>query len=256
MNLLLRIFPIMVLAAIFSCGRPGYQKTLLPQDLPPANPLIRDDYAIEISADRVRLTKEYFRIHHAQLHSTMPAEDNIDAIRFAPRIVVVHYTVIPTLEKTVNYFASETIDGARELIAANGALNVGVQFIVDRDGTIYRSYPDDVMSRHTIGLNHVAIGIENIGDGDLNDKKASVPLTDAQVEANVALIQYLANKHPTLAFVIAHSEYLALEDPRHPAHNLFHEDKPGYRTDKVDPGKRFMKQLRKGLDRAAKDGSS
>jgi N-acetylmuramoyl-L-alanine amidase len=215
--------------------------------MPVAMPEIRDDFAIEITEERVRLTREYFRLHNAELHAGMPPENTVEAIRFAPQLVLVHYTVIPTLEKTVDYFASETIDGSREVVAANGALNVGVQFIVDRDGTIYRSYPENVMSRHVIGLNHVAIGIENVGNGDLEQPDATAPLTHAQLDANVALIRYLAGKYPTIRFVVGHHEYQDLEDPKHPAHDLFQEDKPAYRTEKEDPGKKFMEALRKGL---------
>ena len=42
------------------------------------------------------------------------------------------------------------------------------------------------MARHCIGLNHVAIGIENVGDGE------KLPLTPAQVQADAALVRATA----------------------------------------------------------------
>jgi len=43
--------------------------------------------------------------------------------------------------------------------------------------------PETWMARHAIGFNHVAIGIENVGDG------ARWPLTDAQADADAALVR-------------------------------------------------------------------
>ena len=42
-------------------------------------------------------------------------------------------------------------------------------FIVDRDGTIHQLVRLKWMCRHTVGLNHVAFGIEHVGisDGDV-----------------------------------------------------------------------------------------
>lgn len=52
-------------------------------------------------------------------------------------------------------------------MAGSSALNVSTQFLVDRDGTIFRLLPDTTFARHVIGLNHLAIGIENIGCDDM-----------------------------------------------------------------------------------------
>ena len=50
--------------------------------------------------------------------------------------------------------------------------------VTDTDGTIYRLMPEDRVGRHAIGLNHVSIGVENVGDGK------RWPMTAAQVAAN------------------------------------------------------------------------
>ncbi len=93
----------------------------------------------------------------------------------------------------------------------------------------------------------MAIGIENVGDGDLHRRRAEAPLTPEQLAANIALVRYLAGRYPSIDYLIGHSEYRQLERPAHPAHELFHEELPEYRTEKSDPGKRFMRQLRRAL---------
>lgn len=248
---LLRFFLILLLVVFHGCGSPkkAFQRTVLPE-LPPApKPEINTSFAIDVDEERVALTKAYFEAHNQKLFQSFPQSNDVSSIRFDPKIVVVHFTVINSLKKTVDYFAPNTIASNRGVVAKSGALNVGVQFIVDRDGSIYQQYPDNVMARHVIGLNHVAIGIENIGNADLGtpaigDKS---PLTEAQLAANTALIRYLAGKYPDLDYVIGHYEYRDLEHPSHPAHELFVEDQPSYRTEKVDPGQRFMRTLRTRL---------
>ncbi len=64
--------------------------------------------------------------------------------------------------------------------------------------------PETWMARHCIGLNHVSIGVGNVGDGE------KYPLTDAQVEANAALVRYLAGKHD-ITHLIGHSESRMME---------------------------------------------
>lgn len=233
------------------CASARYSRSLLPEGVGGSAPVVRTEHATTIDAERVRLTREYLRIHNPELAAALPAADVAESISFEPRVIVVHYTAIPALEETLETFAGPHIDSNRELILANGRLNVGVQFVVDRDGTIYALYPETAIARHTIGLNHVAIGIENVGDGDLRRRRASAPLTEEQLEANVALVRYLAGKYPSIDYLIGHSEYRWLERPRHPAHELFREELPAYRTDKVDPGRRFLKRLRRELREAA-----
>ena len=91
------------------------------------------------------------------------------------------------------------------------------------------------MLRHTIGLNHTAIGIENIADG------MALPLTEEQIAANIRLIEYLAQKHE-IDYVIGHHEY-----QRFVGHPLWKETDPNYLTEKTDPGDANMKLIRAGL---------
>ena len=149
-----------------------------------------------------------------------------------PKVVVVHWTAIPTMDATFDAFDPAVLPGARKEISSAGTLNVSSQYLVDRDGTIYQLLPETMMARHTIGLNHVAIGIENVGNG------ADLPLTNAQLASNAAIIRYLAGKY-ALEYLIGHYEYTRFE-----GHTLWRERDKAYRTEKTDPGEDFMQRLR------------
>ena len=150
-------------------------------------------------------------------------------------MVVLHWTAIPTLEGSLEAFQPERLPSARGDIQQAGALNVSAHYLVDRDGTIYQLLPDTVMARHTIGLNHCAIGIENVGG------TPETPLTEAQLESNTLLVRFLAKKYP-IEYLIGHYEYTAFE-----GHPLWLEKDSGYRTLKTDPGEAFMDQVRQNL---------
>jgi len=157
-----------------------------------------------------------------------------DDLEFEPQMVVLHWTAIETLEGTFNTFDRETLSGRPDISGA-GDVNVSIQFVVDQDGTIYRLQPETWMARHVIGLNHVAIGVENVGTGSSD----SDTLTDEQIHANIHLIRYLVAKYPTIEYVIGHHEY-----QRFAGHRLWGELDDSYRTSKIDPGDRFMAAVR------------
>ena len=174
------------------------------------------------------MSREYIRAHYGL--------DVVD-IEIVPRIVVLHWTAAPTLEGSFHAFAPETIPGGRSELTGAGEVNVSTHFLVDRDGTIYRLMPETWMARHVIGLNYDAIGIENVGGaGGAED------LTPAQGAANVALIRDLARRHPAIEYLIGHSEYREFE-----GHPLWRERDAGYRTEKIDPGARFLREVRAGV---------
>ena len=149
-----------------------------------------------------------------------------------PKIVVIHHTVIPSLEETFEAFYSAKLPNSRPKIADASALNVSAQFLVDRDGSTYRLMPENYMARHVIGLNHCSIGIENVGG------TKDLPLTREQLQANVQLVRYLKEKYD-IQYLIGHQEYTNFE-----GHDLWLEVDDGYRTEKDDPGIQFMKDLR------------
>ena len=184
------------------------------------------DRPISFDEQRIKLTLEYLASHYGIIQ---------EYPTILPRMVVVHWTAIPTMEATFNTFNPSTLSNNRSDIQSAGALNVSSQFLVDTDVTIYRLMPETTMARHVIGLNHCAIGIENVGPG------ADGKLTLAQLESNVILINYLQKKYP-IKFVIGHYEYQNFV-----GHPLWLEKDAGYRTEKVDPGIEFMEALRKQI---------
>jgi N-acetyl-anhydromuramyl-L-alanine amidase AmpD len=184
------------------------------------------DKPIPFDKERIQLTLEYIHKHYAP-----DAPD----ITITPQAIVLHYTVTPTFDATWNYFSHTRIEAARPELQREGELNVSSQFLVDRDGTIYRLMPETWMARHCIGLNRVAIGVENVGDAEEH------PLTDRQVDADAALVRYLAAKY-SITYLLGHHEYRRMEKTP-----LFLELVPGYRTGKSDPGADFMRRVRAKL---------
>ena len=157
-----------------------------------------------------------------------------DAPTITPKMVVVHWTAVPTFEQTFKVFEPPTLRGSRPDIKEAGALNVSAHYLVDRDGSIAQLLPDTIMARHVIGLNHCAIGIENVG----SDTRR---LTDAQLRANTWLIRRLKERY-SIEYLIGHYEYRLFE-----GHSLWKEKDEGYRTEKIDPGAVFMLRLRDEL---------
>lgn len=150
-----------------------------------------------------------------------------------PKMIVLHWTVIPTLEKSFNAFNKSTLPNWRPDINSVSGLNVSSQFLVDRDGTIYRLMPETTMARHVIGLNHCAIGIENVGGGK------DLPLTQQQIDANIWLVNYLSKKYD-IDYLIGHYQYTNFEGT-----DLWLEKDEGYRTKKTDPGEDFLNAVKK-----------
>ena len=87
-------------------------------------------------------------------------------------------------------------------------------------------------ARHCIGLDHIAIGIENVGDGE------RYPLTAAQVAANAALVRQLAGQF-RITHLLGHHEVMQFRD-----HPYFVERVASYHNVKADPGAAFMASVR------------
>lgn len=180
---------------------------------------------IEFQERRVALTKEYIKEHYGL---------DVKEITIVPKIIVIHHTAIDDLNDSLSRFVSETLPSIRADINSGGALNVSAHFMVARDGTIHQLMPLNVMARHVIGLNYNSIGIENVGGEGGADN-----LTKEQLAANIALVQELQKRFPTIEYLIGHYEYRCFE-----GHELWLERDKGYRTHKDDPSQRFMGMLR------------
>jgi len=186
------------------------------------------DKPIPFSEQRIALTRDYIKQHYGL---------TVQNIEIVPRIIVLHWTAGPTFQGSYNTFVPESLEGSRPDLAGASDLNVGIQFLVDRDGTIYRLMPETWMARHVIGLNYNSIGVENVGGA-----RGVADLTDAQVQANIRLVRYLAHKYPTIDYLIGHYEYRQMENTP-----LWLERDTTYRTGKTDPGEGFMAAVREGV---------
>ena len=185
---------------------------------------------IPFNDDRMELTASYLQAHTGRNPSGNPDSDSL----MTPRLIVLHWTATASLQAAYNTFSPTVLRG-RPDIAGAGTVNVSAHYIVDRDGMVYQAMADTRVGRHTFGLNHVAIGIEIVGDGDEH------PLTDSQVSANAALIRCLTKRHD-ISHLIGHYEYRKMEGT-----GLFVELDPDYRSSKVDPGAPFMEAVRQQL---------
>jgi N-acetylmuramoyl-L-alanine amidase len=194
--------------------------------------LIVSAAALEIVQKPIRFSKHRHELTLGYIHEhygLSPKDITID-----PRIIVVHFTAIPTFAGSFEAFDSEELPSSRSDISGGGSANVSVQYLVDRDGTVYQLMPDNWMARHVIGLNYSSIGIENVGNlGDL---------TEFQLKADIELIRHIGKRYPGIEYLIGHSEYRCFEKSP-----FWLEKDRGYRTEKNDPGEAFMRGLRDAL---------
>jgi len=215
------------LLSFTACGkeevRPLVCKTKLIQ------PLQIIDKPIDFGPDRIAMTKEYIKSHYGK---------DVDNIEITPKIILLHWTAEMDFDKSFKRLQPEKLLSDRKDIVKASALNVSSQFMVARDGTIYRLMPENWMARHVIGLNYSSIGIENVGGkGNKIDD-----LTPAQRQANIDLVFYLKSKYPSIEYLVGHHEYKQMEST-----SLWLEKDKGYRTVKSDPGEKFMSDIRNGV---------
>lgn len=182
---------------------------------------------IQFDERRISLTREYQLTHYG-----------IDSksIEIEPKMIVLHWTCISSFDVTFRIFNTTTLPANRR-DKLPGDLNVSSHFLVDRDGRIYQLMPETWMARHVIGLNHYAIGIENVGGVDEKDD-----LTEEQAKSNAFLVCHLKSKYPNIKYVIGHNEYLKFAKTP-----LWLEKDPTYQTEKTDPGPTFVRKVKKLL---------
>ncbi len=174
---------------------------------------------------RTELSLAYLKKRHNLVQKT-PA--------IKPKMIVLHWTASRSLMGAFNAFNPSVLPSSRRAIAGASKLNVSAHYLVDRNGSIYQLLPDTVFARHVIGLNYCAIGIENVGSN-------KYPLTTAQLKANEQLVRYLCQRYP-IQYLIGHYEHTWFKNTP-----LWRETDPYYHSDKTDPGRIFMKNIRIAL---------
>lgn len=195
----------------------------------PIQPLKIIDKPIDFGQERIAMTKEYIKSHYGM---------SVENIEITPKIIMLHWTAEMDFDKSFKRLQPEKLLSDRKDIMKASALNVSSQFMVARDGTIYRLMPEDWMARHVIGLNYSSIGVENIG----GKRNKIDDLTAAQRQANIDLVLYLKAKYPSIEYLVGHHEYKQMEST-----SLWLEKDKGYRTVKSDPGEKFMSDIREGV---------
>jgi N-acetyl-anhydromuramyl-L-alanine amidase AmpD len=193
-----------------------------------AEPYSIRERPISFSPWRLEATQRYCVLHYGEKFK----DASVD-----PKVIVLHWTGMATLERSWKAFDPEKLPPTRGELAKAGDVNVSAHFLVDRDGTIYRLMPETRMARHTIGLNPVAIGVENVGGASDKDD-----LTPEQADADAWLVRFLKERHPGIEYLIGHHEYLSFKGSA-----LWLEKDPAYKTIKQDPGARFLRVVRARL---------
>jgi len=153
-----------------------------------------DQDPIPFGADRRRQMRAYSKRHYGVAEARL----------LEPKVIVEHYTASTTYSSAYGTFAANAPDvefGERPGVCAH--------FVVDRDGTIHQLVPLRLRCRHTVGLNHVAIGIEHVGVSD-----ADVMGRPAQLAASLRLTRWLQGRYGIgTRDVIGHAE--SLSSPYH-----------------------------------------
>jgi murein peptide amidase A len=121
-----------------------------------------------------------------------------------PRVVVLHLSVSDTAESVIQTFARNQPDP--ELGELPGLC---AHYVVDPDGRIYEIVSRRLMCRHTVGLNHVAFGIEHVGR-----RHSDVMGRRRELRASLRLVRWLQDRYGIRTRdVIGHNE--SLDSPYH-----------------------------------------
>ena len=180
------------------------------------------------SPERRELTRAYALAHYG-----------IDDWRLIdPQMIIVHYTATDSESVSLSTFKPARLGSDRNDIALGGELNVGVHYLIGKDGTIWSLLPESDMGRHAVGFNHLAIGIEMVAATEKG-------LTPGQLGAAARLVADIARRNPSIVYLFGHHEYRQASR----AHfALYRELQAGYLPpEKSDPGQAFMAALRETL---------
>jgi N-acetylmuramoyl-L-alanine amidase len=117
-----------------------------------------------------------------------------------PKVIVEHYTATSSYAPAWNTFAANAPD-----VELRERPGVCAHFLIDGDGTITQLVPLTLRCRHTIGLNHVAVGVEHVGVSD-----AGVMTNRRQLAASLRLTRWLQGRFGIRTRdVIGHAESLS-----------------------------------------------
>ena len=148
---------------------------------------------IPMPAKRKREMRAYSKRHYGKAR-----------LKLHPRVIVEHIAVASSAQAVINTFAPDVPDPELHELP-----NVCSHYLISESGKILELVSPRIRCRHTVGLNHVAIGIEHVGfsDGDvLHNRK--------RLRASLRLTAYLRCTYGiAIRNVIGHSE--SLSSPYH-----------------------------------------
>ena len=153
-----------------------------------------------------------------------------------PRLIVLHFTAGPTYRSAWQTFASD---------APNMGERPGVcsHFVVAKNGRIHRLVRPGIRCRHTIGLNHRAIGVEMVQEGGRSSHWADRQILhrNRQIHAALHLVGWLKQRFGIrMRDVIGH----AMAN-----HSPYFKDLEGWRNDHTDWLRRDVLDFRHRLRR-------
>ena len=188
-------------------------------------------------SQRKFLTALYRQKHTGDCDSDKNGVDS--CVKIKPKMIVLHMTDLPTLEQSFEYMKEPVLREEREKLISKSydRVNVSAHYMVDRDGLIYALMPEDYMARSAIGVNHVAIAIENVG------MNIDAP-TREQVDSDLKLVRYLMKKYKIKpSDIYSHASTSELREIRSP---LFKElDEKYFEFKKC--GEKILREVKKRL---------
>jgi hypothetical protein len=110
--------------------------------------------------------------------------------RLRPTMIVLHYSESDTYTSVRSVFAAD-------LPNRGETPGTCAHYVVDQDGTIHELVPPTLVCRHTVGRNHLAIGIEFVQSSRGHDPRWATQQVlgrRAQAAAGVALVEYLQRR--------------------------------------------------------------
>jgi N-acetyl-anhydromuramyl-L-alanine amidase AmpD len=125
-----------------------------------------------------------------------------------PKVIVLHFTATDSYSAVWSTFDSNSPD-------LGETPGVCSQYVIEQDGTIDELVPPRIRCRHTIGLNHVAIGVEMVQEAPNGSHAADLAILHRrpQVRSAMHLVAFLHQKFGIpLREVIGHA---MANDDRH-----------------------------------------
>ncbi len=105
-------------------------------------------------------------------------------------MIVIHSTGGPTCDTATGqpvWIKAGPLEDDLRIIGTHPVL--GIHYMIDRDGTVRGSVPEDQVAYHVFTYSQRSIGIELVNDGDGVD-----PFPEAQLQAVTALIRDIARR--------------------------------------------------------------